>query len=174
MTGPGQWWRDWSSRAWFKNILWTLAFLLVFFGVRAWQQQAMPKGVAPVFAGVTVNGQTVSLADYRGKPLLLYFWASWCKICEFEQGSIRALAKDYPLLSVALRSGNALQLGKYMDEHNFHITTVVDEYGEIASRYGVRGTPTTFFIDANGEIRSVEVGYTSEIGMRIRLWLAGL
>lgn len=134
----------------------------------------MPKGTAPPIVGETVSGKTVSLSDYRGKPLMLYFWASWCRICELEQESIRSIARGHAVLSVALRSGNALQLGKYMREHEFHITAIVDEFGLIANSYGVKGTPTAFFIDAEGKIRSVEVGYTSEVGMRIRLWLAGL
>lgn len=105
---------------------------------------------------------------------MLYFWASWCKICEFEQGSIRSISRDYPILSVALQSGSTMQVSDYMKQHNLNMPTIVDEFGEIASRYGVRGTPAAFFIDANGSIRSVEVGYTSELGMRVRLWLAGL
>lgn len=169
MTEAKRWWRT----AWSKNLLWLLAIAVVFFGIRAWQQQAMPKGMAPPLTGQTIDGRMVSLADYRGKPVLLYFWASWCRICEFEQGSILSLAKDYPLLTVALRSGNELQLRKYMDEHQFHVTAIVDEFGELASRYGVRGTPSAFFIDADGQIRSIEIGYTSEFGMRIRMWLAG-
>lgn len=170
MTEVKHWWRT----TWFKNLMWLLAIVIVFFGIRAWQQQAMPKGKATPLTGQTVDGRTVSLADYRGKPVLLYFWASWCRICEFEQGSIRSLAQDYPLLSVALRSGNELQLRKYMDQKDFHVTAIVDEFGELASQYGVRGTPTAFFINADGEITSIEVGYTSELGMRVRMWLAGL
>lgn len=169
-----QTYNKWWTTAWFKNLLWLAAFLVVFFGVRAWQQQAMPKGVAPPLAGVTVGGKMASLSEYRGRPVLLYFWASWCRICELEQGSILSIAEDHPLLSVALQSGGTPELQRYMDEHDFHVRTIVDEYGELAARYGVRGTPTAFFIDAQGNIRSIEVGYTSEIGMRIRLWLAGL
>lgn len=170
MSDRSRWWH----KPWVKNLLWVIAFLVLFFGIRAWQQQAMPKGTAPSISGETVSGNLVSLADYRGKPVMLYFWASWCKICEFEQKSILSIAEDHPVLSVALRSGNSLQLGKYMQEHKFHITAIVDEFGLIANSYGIKGTPTALFIDAEGKIRSVEVGYTSEIGMRIRLWLAGL
>ncbi len=164
----------WWDKVWVKNLAWTLAIIIVFLGVRAWKQQAMPKGIAPPITGEIVSGKIVSLSDYRGKPVMLYFWASWCKICEFEQGSIMSIAEDYPVLGVALRSGNALQLRKYMDDHGFEITTIVDEFGEISNQYGVRGTPSVFIIDADGKIRSIEVGYTSEIGMRIRLWLAGI
>lgn len=170
MQAGNKWW----TTTWFKNLLWLVAFLIVFFGVRAWQQQAMPKGVAPPLAGVTVDGKVASLSEYRGRPVLLYFWASWCRICELEQGSILSIAEDHPLLSVALQSGDASELRRYMDKHDFHVRTIVDEHGELAARYGVRGTPTAFFIDADGNIRSIEVGFTSEIGMRIRLWLAGL
>lgn len=170
MTEEKKWWKI----SWVNNLIWILVILIVFFGVRAWKQQAMPKGLAPVFVGETVSGKKISLADYRGKPVMLYFWASWCKICEFEQGSIMSIAEDHPVLGVALRSGNSMQLGKYMQEHNFSITTIVDEFGDISDQYGVRGTPSVFFIDADGQIRSIEVGFTSETGMRIRLWLAGI
>ncbi|MGW8246754.1 MAG: protein disulfide oxidoreductase [Acidiferrobacterales bacterium] len=171
MNDIKMWWR----KAWVQNLVWVLLFVVIFFSVRAWQQQAMPKGKAPTFLStITVSGKPIDLSDYRGKPLMLYFWATWCKICEFEQGSIRSISEDYPVVSVALQSGSATQVGAYMKQHELSMPTAVDEFGEIASRYGVRGTPTAFFIDANGIIRSVEVGYTSEIGMRIRLWLAGL
>lgn len=164
---------NWRQQSWFRNLVWVLAFVILFTGVRAWQQKAMPKGLAPAIAGNTVSGKKVSLADYRGKPVLLYFWATWCRICELEQGSIRSIAQDYPVLSIALSSGDARQVGDYMQQHDLRMPTVVDEFGSIADLYGVRGTPTAFFIDANGHIRSIEVGYTSEAGMRMRLWLAG-
>jgi len=165
------WWR----KAWVQNLVWVLLFIVIFFSVRAWQQQAMPKGEAPaITSAITVSGKPISLSEYRGEPLMLYFWATWCRICEFEQASIRAISRDHPVLSVALQSGNAMQVGEYMKQHELSMPTIVDEFGEIANRYGVKGTPSAFFIDANGTIRSVEVGYTSEIGMRIRLWLAGL
>ena len=166
--------REFLKKNWVNNLLWVLVIAVVFFGVRAWQQQAMPKGLAPEISGVAVSGETVGLSQYRGRPVMLYFWATWCKICEIEQGSIRSIAKDHSILSVALRSGNALQVSRYLREHQLEMPTLPDEFGEIAERFGVRGTPTAFFIDARGQIRSVEVGYTSEVGMRIRLWLAGL
>ena len=171
MTENKKWWR----RAWVQNLAWVLLFLVVYFSIRAWQQQAMPKGEAPFIASaVTVSGKPISLSDYRGKPLMLYFWATWCRICEFEQGSIRAISLDHPVLSVALQSGGKQQVSDYMKQHKLNMPTIVDEFGEIANRYGVKGTPAAFFIDADGKIRSAEVGYTSEIGMRARLWLAGL
>lgn len=171
MTETKMWWR----KAWVQNLVWALLLVAIFFSVRAWQQQAMPKGEAPAIAStITVSGKPINLSDYRGRPLMLYFWATWCKICKFEQGSIRSISQDYPVLSVALQSGSATQVADYMKQHELNLPTIVDQFGEVASRYGVKGTPTAFFIDANGNIRSVEVGYTSEPGMRLRLWLAGL
>jgi peroxiredoxin len=171
MSEKKEWWRN----PWVQNLAWALLFFVVYFSIRAWQQQAMPKGEAPAIAStITVSGKSISLADYRGKPLMLYFWATWCRICEFEQGSIRAISVDHPVLSVALQSGDAQQVSDYMRQHNLTMPTIVDQFGEIANRYGVKGTPAVFFIDANGKIRSAEVGYTSEIGMRVRLWLAGI
>ena len=51
--------------------------------------------------------------------------------------------------------------------------TVLDEDGAISKRYGLRGVPAVFVLDGSGKIRFSSVGYTSELGIRIRLWLAG-
>lgn len=158
-----------------QNSAWTIAFVLVFFSVRAWQQHTLPKGTAPAIeSSATISGKPVGLSQYRGKPVLLYFWATWCRICQFEQPSIRSISRDHQVLSIALQSGGVDQVQEYMRKNNLRMPTVVDEFGYIATQYGVKGTPTAFFINADGKISSIEVGYTSEFGMRLRLWLAGI
>jgi hypothetical protein len=51
---------------------------------------------------------------------------------------------------------------------------IVDARGQLAKRFGVRSVPTTFVIDADSAIRHVEIGYTTERGLTLRMWLAGL
>lgn len=163
-----------TRNPWVRNVLWLMAILLMYYGARTWQQWHLPKGQAPELVGMTVTGERASLSDYRGQPVMLYFWATWCPICEAEQGSIESIAADHPVLSVAMRSGNAMQVNEYMEQHGLKLKTIVDEFGGLSARYRVKGTPTAFFIDAQGNIRSIEVGYTTGIGMRVRLWLAGI
>ncbi len=153
------------------NIAWIAAFALVFFGVRFYQQIDMPKGIAPAVAGVTLDGQNISLQK-SAKPVLLHFWATWCKICEWEHATIVSLSKDYAVISIVIQSGDDEKVKNYIKEHGITFPVINDTFGQFAMDYGVRGVPSSFVIDKNGVIRAVEVGYTSEIGLRLRLWWA--
>ncbi len=155
------------------NIAWIAAFTLVFFGVRFYQQSDMPKGNAPAVAGITLKGDYVSIKK-SAKPVLLHFWATWCRICEWEQGTIESLAKDYSVISIVIQSGDDEEVKNYIKKNGISIPVINDKFGQFAMDYGVRGVPSSFVIDRHGVIRAVEVGYTSEIGLRLRLWWASL
>ena len=60
-----------------------------------------------------------------------------------------------------------------MQKEGLNFTVIADEYGEIAKQWSVKGVPASFIIAADGNIRFVEVGYTTELGLRARLWWAG-
>lgn len=149
-----------------------LLIAAVYFGVRAWMQRDMPSGEAPALIGITSEGQHVNLADYRGQPVLLHFWASWCGICRLEQGSIQDIHADWPVLTVAMQSGGAEAVAEHMRAEGLDWVAVLDEEGDLARRFGVRGVPTTFVIDGEGMIRFRESGYSTEWGLRARLWMA--
>ena len=153
------------------NVIWVIAFLIVFFGVRAYQQRDIASGQAPVLSGKTLDGQLFSTAT-ADKPVLVHFWASWCRICRFEQNSIDAIARDYPVITVAMQSGSNQAVARHLREQGLGFAVINDEYGDISRQFGVKVVPTTFIIDASGKIRFVEVGFSSEAGLRARLWLA--
>jgi thiol-disulfide isomerase/thioredoxin len=136
-----------------------------------WVQRDAEIGKAPPLAAVDLNGSSVSLADYRGQPLLLYFWASWCPVCRFEHGAITSLAEDYNVLTVALQSGSPSEVITHMNEHDADYRVINDPEGWIGSEYGIRGVPTMFLLDADGNIHSSLSGYTSGLSLRLRLWL---
>jgi peroxiredoxin len=147
--------------------------LLVYFGVRAWMQRDLPIGPAPAIQAITLTGQPVELAALaRQGPVLVHFWATWCPICALEQGSIQSISTDHPVITIASQSGDDRAVHDYMQEHALSFAVVMDEDGELMQRYGLRGVPASFIIDRNGKIVYREVGYTTEIGLRIRLWLA--
>jgi peroxiredoxin len=142
--------------------------------LRVYQHRDMPSGAAPPLSGTDLDGKAVSLADYRGQPVLLHFWATWCGVCKVEQHNIDAVAGDWPVLSVASQSGSADAIAAYVREHAFAARVVVDEESTLARQFGVHAFPATFVIDGGGEIRHVEVGYTTELGLRARMWLSRL
>ncbi len=148
--------------------------LLVVGAVRAWQQRGLPDETPPPLSGTTVQGQSVSLEQMRGEPVLLYFWASWCGVCRAMKGNVEALVGEHRVLTVGTQSGPHATLAAYLKEAGLKMPTLADPDGRLARAYGVRSLPTLFVLDRKGRIVFREVGYTTEIGLRLRLWWAGL
>ena len=153
-----------------------LVVLAIILGVRAWQQQGVVSGPAPALVGVLLDGEkyfSLSLAALNGQPVLVHFWATWCPVCSAEQGSIEALAKEYPVITVAMQSGAAETVSAHLNKEALSFPVINDPDGTIAAQWGVRAVPASFVVDGAGRIRFVEVGYTTGVGLRLRLWWAG-
>ena len=158
---------------WLRLLFEILIIVAIVFAIRAWQQKDMVSGIAPSFQSVMLDGKTVNLEDYNGKPLLLHFWASWCPFCKFEESSLNGIQKDWPVLTVAYQSGDKSDVIKHMKERSIeNWPTIVDQDSRLAELFGVKGVPTSYIIDGNGNIRFTEVGLTSGWGLRLRLWWA--
>lgn len=145
----------------------------VFLLLKTWLQRDLVKGTPPSLQGKLLNGRHFDMQTLRGKPALIHFWASWCGICKLEQSSINAISKDYTVVSVAMNSGTAEEVSRYMAENQLTFPVINDPTGAIAERYGVRAVPASFILNPQGTISFKETGYTSNWGLRIRLWLAG-
>lgn len=154
------------------------AFLVaaIVLGIHLWQVRNLPEGMAPDIAAPTADEQYVSLAEFRsrnaGRVIGLHFWADWCPVCRVEEGNISALMADWPVLTIAMQSGNASAIRRVLAERRLAWPTLIDEDGRLSARYGLTSVPAFVVIDAQGRIRFAEVGYTSRIGMRWRLWWA--
>lgn len=156
-----------------RYIRWGLEALvlgLAFWALHAYQTRGTASGPAPALEAVDINGQAVSLAALRGQPVLVHFWASWCPVCRAEEGNIIAIAERNAVLSVALEDSETLQA--YVKKEKLNFPVVADAEGQWATAYGVRGVPASFIIDPAGQIRFTTVGYTTQWGLRFRLWLA--
>ncbi len=164
---PGR--RRWLRRT--AEIGFLVALVL---GARAYVSRGAATGPAPALEGVALNGSRVSLSSLLGRPVLVHFWATWCPVCRLEEANIQAVSRHHAVITVATRSGDATELGEYMEERGLDFPVVLDESGFLATRYGVRGVPVSFIVDAGGQIRFVEVGYTTELGLRARLWWSTL
>jgi len=160
-------------RAWIERGAWLVLAVAIYFGVRFYQQRTLIEGPAPALQATRLDGQAMALTGLRGQPVLVYFWATWCPVCRLEQGSIESLASDYRVVAVAMQSGTPADVSRYVQEHGLRVPVINDPNGAIAAAWGVRATPTSFIIDRDGQIRFREVGYTTELGLRLRLWWAG-
>lgn len=159
---------------WRGYVINVLIFVVVIGGVRAWQQRDMVSGAAPSLNGTLLQGRTYTLPLHPAQPTLVHFWATWCSICRTEQGNIVALAKDNPhVITVAMNSGMSDEVMRYMQQQGIAFPVVNDSDGSLSQAWGVHAVPASFIIDTAGQIKFVEVGYTTEIGLRLRLWWAG-
>lgn len=160
-----------KKRRW---LIWGIELLLIValvFALRAWQQRTLIEGEATDFEAVSLAGENLNLDAYRGEAFMLYFWASWCAMCELGQGGVDKVAAKWPVVTVAYSSGKVDEVKRYMARRGTeHWVTLIDNEGELADKYGVIGVPTTFIIDGEGRIRFREVGLSSSWGLRLRLW----
>jgi thiol-disulfide isomerase/thioredoxin len=160
-------------RRWLRRLLEVAAVVLVFLLVQAWLTREAPRGPAPPVSGTLLDGSQVSLDDLKGRPALLHFWATWCPICGLQQGAINAIAKDHAVLTIAMDEASADEIRGYLQDAGVNYPVLRDPAGDIARHYAIRGVPTSFILDRESNIRFVETGYTTGIGLRLRLWLTG-
>jgi len=125
-------------------------------------QRIDPPQKALDFSLKTLGGKRVSLEDYRGKVILLNFWATWCGPCRMEMPSMEKLwqdfrEEDFVILAIDLQEEGKL-VSSFMKERNLSFPVPLDAKGNVARSYGVRGIPTTFFLNPKGEIIGKAVG----------------
>ena len=166
-------WSRWWANKWARRALTAVLLLVLFLGLRAWQQRTLVHGPAPSLSASALGGDYLVLG-IGTKPTLVYFWASWCGVCRLKEGSMESIARDHKVISVALTSGDDADVRRYLASRGLKLPVINDPDGKISNQWGVRATPTSFIIDTRNRIRFREVGYTTEWGLRFRLWLAGL
>jgi thiol-disulfide isomerase/thioredoxin len=160
---------------WRGYVINLLLILLVIAAVRAWQQRDIASGAAPVLQGITLAGQPYTLPAHPAHPVLVHFWATWCPICRAEQSSIASIAHDDAnVVTIAMQSGKEEAVVKHMREQGIDFPVLNDPDGKLAGAWGVHAVPASFIITPDGRIRFVEIGYTTGIGLKLRLWLAGV
>lgn len=108
----------------------------------------------------------------QNKPLLLHFWATWCPICALEEQNIQSLSKDYEVVTIAVQSGEDEEVAKYLEKNNLTFNVVNDEFSNLAREFNIKAFPTTFIYDKNQNLKFSEVGYSSTLGLKLRLWLS--
>ena len=156
---------------WFIEI--TL-ILIVISAVRFWMQRDVVTGIAPNITAITLDSKYFELYKDKSRPILIHFWATWCPVCKLEQSNINNVAKDHSVITIAMQSGNKEELNQYVQEENLKFKIINDEFGDLSKLYHVTGVPVSFIVDNDNVIKFIEVGYTTELGLRLRLWWAGL
>ncbi|WP_019614942.1 protein disulfide oxidoreductase [Psychromonas ossibalaenae] len=160
-------WRGWLKEA----LVLVLLLTVISWAVDFWRSGSMASGQAPALTAVSVQGEKIDLgAMSQDKPVLLYFWATWCPVCSYVSPSVDFLSADYQVVTVALTSGEEERVHKYQQAKEYDFSTINDPKGQISQAWGISVTPTIFIID-KGQIKSVTTGFTSPMGLWMRLKL---
>jgi len=117
---------------------------------------------APDFQLQNLDGQTVSLSDLRGKPMLINFWAIRCPDCRSEMPYIQEIYEEWSdkgLVVLAINIGEShSQVENFMKSQRLSFTVLLDTKQNVAQKYNFQYIPTTFFIDKDGIIQDKLIG----------------
>jgi peroxiredoxin len=118
--------------------------------------------VAPDFTLATLDGGVLALEDLRGGPVLLTFWASWCTTCKADVPKFRRIVEDWQPAGVTVVGividDSLTAATAAADEAELSYPSVFDAEGTVRDAYGVRGTPETFLLDADGRVTARWIG----------------
>ena len=120
--------------------------------------------LAPDFTLTTLEGESVTLSELRGKAVVVNVWASWCGPCRAEMPALEAVYQEYSgenfvLLAVnATSQDNLNNAVDFVAELGLTFPILIDEAGEVGRLYHVDALPSTFFIRPDGTIEEVVIG----------------
>jgi peroxiredoxin len=116
---------------------------------------------APDFTTISIDNTPVKLSDYRGKPVVINFWAIRCSYCRDEMPYLQQVYEDYSaegLIILGIDNGESLgNVKPFTTEYGYRYTILLDTDSSIANEYGVYYLPATYFIDKDGIIRDITI-----------------
>ncbi len=162
---------NWLRQRW-KALLLDAALIIAIVGGAQWYMtRNLPQGTAPALEDVRTDGSRAKVGAGETAQLVV-FWADWCPVCRAEEGNIESVASAWPVVSVAMQSGDVPAVKRYLTQRGLTTPAIVDPEGRRATAWGVRGVPAHFIVDPEGEIRFRVVGYATTLGLKARLWWA--
>jgi peroxiredoxin len=132
---------------------------------------------APDFELASINGQPVHLSDYKGHPVLINYWATWCPPCREELPLIQSRHEKYSsnLVVLAINAGEDLAtVQNYIKTRGFTFPVLLDPEWKAEALFGILAYPTSVFIDKNGIIQARYVGGLNENVLDDNLGLIGV
>lgn len=119
---------------------------------------------APDFTVTDADGNNVRLSDFKGKPVVLNFWATWCYYCKVEMPDFNEAYKQYPdvqflMVNATGTNGETVESAKtFIEQEKYEFPVYFDTQHDAIKNYGVSSFPQTVFIDKDGNVVSQRIG----------------
>jgi peroxiredoxin len=169
------------SEVWRRRLLGLLRdgliLVVLFAAIHAWKTRGHLATDTPLPEGLTIytlDGTPVPVASFAPAAIQLHVWATWCRVCGLEHGTLNRLhervadAADRALVTVAVSSGSAEELRAYVEANEIAYPVYVAG-DAFVDALGVSAYPTNYYVSAAGTVRATTVGASSGWGMRWRL-----
>ncbi len=149
-------------------VLTLMCVMFLFVGNTAYGLHPLPLDTnigqkAPVFELQDLSDTKVSLDSFKGKPVLLNFWATWCPYCRKERAHLNKLHDDYKhkgLVIISVSSDRSVKkLKKFMADTPSEFIVLSDSDGKVSTSYNIRGLPSSLLIDREGIIKYKFTGF---------------
>ena len=157
--------------SWKRWLLNGAIIIAVFLAVSAWQGKDLVSNQvpAPLFKLQTLSGDLVALEDFKGKRVLLYFFAPWCKICDLSIGNLNWVRKlrsedSTELLAVALSYDDMQSVKSFQERNTLDVPVLLGTH-DLLSSYRIRAFPTVYTVNKSGEVDGSSVGYATTLGL---------
>ena len=131
------------------------------------------EGLPPIVKSAIAKSG-IDLSAYRGEPLMIHFWATWCPVCKMEIDNIQRVSQHYRVITIAVNSGSQSDITTFLKEKNLNLLLINDRNSSIAKSMQVEFFPTTFIYDKDGKLFSSQIGYTTTLGLLVRMLWAGM
>lgn len=141
-----------------------IVFVLAFLGGCTRAEKPVREGdAAPDFALKDMSGRDVRLSDFKGKVVLVNFWATWCPPCRSEIPSMARMTAamsglPFQLLAVSIDEGGKAPVEALFKSMQVNLPTLLDPASSVGKRYGITGVPETFIVDRKGVVVKKVIG----------------
>jgi thiol-disulfide isomerase/thioredoxin len=167
--------QSFRSHFWWSLLFDILVILGIFFSVHAWQTRNLPLNEpAPEILLDRLDGSGIRSAISPGETGIVYFFAPWCFYCRNSIGNLDELVAEGRVAwgtVVALDYSDTDEVRAFIENTGVSLPVLMGGR-TTAANWGVRAFPTYFVVNANGQIASRSVGYSTGLGIRVRNWLA--
>jgi peroxiredoxin len=169
--------KQWRKNKYNAMVMDAVLLFLLLMAFSWWQNRgslAADDQPAPDFQLIALDGTSYQLSDYKGREVLVYFFAPWCTICRYSADNLNDLRAarnedELMIMMLALSYESRAEVEKFVNDLALTVPVLLASDQQMQD-YQITGFPTYYVVDEAGKLASRSMGYSTELGMRVRTW----